>query len=537
MVRGKVAVRGERKRADYLLLYRPNLPLAVVEAKDNRHPVGGGLPQAIGYAEALDVPFVLVERRRLPVPRPHRTVLPGRAAARPGRVPLPGGPVAALPGLEGARRRIRPARPPALLRGPRRQGAPLLPARRRPAGGGGGRAGPAPGAAGHGHRHGEDPHRLPDHLAAVEGGEGPAGAVPRGPQHPRRPDRDQRLQALRPGDDQGSGPPHGPELRGLPGALPSGERKRGREERLPAVQPRLLRLGGHRRMPPGQRPRGQRMAGDPRLLRARHPARPDRHPEGDHRGQHPHLLRRAGLHVLPQAGGRGRIPRALEGRAHRPRQGLAGLAATGGHDRRPRPGDRGPRLQPAGHGPGAGAERAHQEGGREDRRIPLGNRPLGQDHRLLRERRPCGADALGARQRDGEAPAGADRQPYADADRQPPAGTDRRPLEVRRPHHGRQRRGQAGARRLHPSRAALPGHRHHLEAADDRRGRQDLQAHRARPAHRVDDRVQADRGARHPHPRRRGQALVHRHGLQEGHRALRRSGLRRGAGRRLRARR
>ena len=58
IVRGKVAVRGERKRADYLLLYRPNLPLAVVEAKDNRHPVGGGLPQAMGYAEALDVPFV-----------------------------------------------------------------------------------------------------------------------------------------------------------------------------------------------------------------------------------------------------------------------------------------------------------------------------------------------------------------------------------------------------------------------------------------------------------------------------------------------
>ena len=41
IVRGKLAVRGERKRADYLLCYQPSLPLAVVEAKDNYHPVGG----------------------------------------------------------------------------------------------------------------------------------------------------------------------------------------------------------------------------------------------------------------------------------------------------------------------------------------------------------------------------------------------------------------------------------------------------------------------------------------------------------------
>jgi type I restriction enzyme R subunit len=58
LVRGKVAVRGKQKRADYLLQHRPNFPLAVVEAKDNKHPVGGGMQQALGYAEALDVPFV-----------------------------------------------------------------------------------------------------------------------------------------------------------------------------------------------------------------------------------------------------------------------------------------------------------------------------------------------------------------------------------------------------------------------------------------------------------------------------------------------
>jgi type I restriction enzyme R subunit len=57
-VRGKVAVRGKQKRADYLLFYSPNLPLAVVEAKDNNAAVGGGMQQALEYAKALDVPFV-----------------------------------------------------------------------------------------------------------------------------------------------------------------------------------------------------------------------------------------------------------------------------------------------------------------------------------------------------------------------------------------------------------------------------------------------------------------------------------------------
>lgn len=58
LVRGNLASRDARKRADYVLFYRPNLPLAVVEAKDNRHLVGYGMQQALGYAEALDVPFV-----------------------------------------------------------------------------------------------------------------------------------------------------------------------------------------------------------------------------------------------------------------------------------------------------------------------------------------------------------------------------------------------------------------------------------------------------------------------------------------------
>ncbi|MDQ8181000.1 DEAD/DEAH box helicase family protein [Pelagicoccus sp. SDUM812005] len=57
-VRGKLHTRGERKRADYILYYKPNIPLAVIEAKDNKHSVKAGLQQALGYAETLDIPFV-----------------------------------------------------------------------------------------------------------------------------------------------------------------------------------------------------------------------------------------------------------------------------------------------------------------------------------------------------------------------------------------------------------------------------------------------------------------------------------------------
>ena len=58
IVRGKMHTRGEQKRADYILYYKPNMPLAVIEAKDNKHSVGAGIQQALGYADALGVPFV-----------------------------------------------------------------------------------------------------------------------------------------------------------------------------------------------------------------------------------------------------------------------------------------------------------------------------------------------------------------------------------------------------------------------------------------------------------------------------------------------
>ena len=58
IVRGKMTARGKTKRADYILYYKPNIPLAVVEAKDDSHTVGSGMQQALGYAETLDIPFV-----------------------------------------------------------------------------------------------------------------------------------------------------------------------------------------------------------------------------------------------------------------------------------------------------------------------------------------------------------------------------------------------------------------------------------------------------------------------------------------------
>ena len=56
-VRGRIAGRGQHKQADYVLFMRPGIPLAVVEAKDNKHKPGDGMQQALAYAEMLDVPF------------------------------------------------------------------------------------------------------------------------------------------------------------------------------------------------------------------------------------------------------------------------------------------------------------------------------------------------------------------------------------------------------------------------------------------------------------------------------------------------
>jgi type I restriction enzyme R subunit len=57
-VKGKITARGKRKFADYILFYKPNVPIAIIEAKDNNHSVKAGIQQALGYANTLDIPFV-----------------------------------------------------------------------------------------------------------------------------------------------------------------------------------------------------------------------------------------------------------------------------------------------------------------------------------------------------------------------------------------------------------------------------------------------------------------------------------------------
>nr|WP_024873360.1 type I restriction endonuclease [Tolumonas lignilytica] len=58
IVRGQAAARKKVKSADIVLYHKPNMPLAVIEAKANKHEFGKGMQQALDYAGLLEVPFV-----------------------------------------------------------------------------------------------------------------------------------------------------------------------------------------------------------------------------------------------------------------------------------------------------------------------------------------------------------------------------------------------------------------------------------------------------------------------------------------------
>ena len=58
IARGKTCKREKPLKADYVLFYKPNKPIAIVEAKDNNHSIGDGMQQALNYAKMMDVPFV-----------------------------------------------------------------------------------------------------------------------------------------------------------------------------------------------------------------------------------------------------------------------------------------------------------------------------------------------------------------------------------------------------------------------------------------------------------------------------------------------
>ena len=54
---GNLISRSNPKKADYILYINANNPIAIVEAKDNKHLISSGLPQAMTYAQMMDIPF------------------------------------------------------------------------------------------------------------------------------------------------------------------------------------------------------------------------------------------------------------------------------------------------------------------------------------------------------------------------------------------------------------------------------------------------------------------------------------------------
>jgi len=57
-LKGNNTFRGKRKFADLILYHKPNIPVAIIEVKDNNHTIGAGLQQGLEYANILDIPVV-----------------------------------------------------------------------------------------------------------------------------------------------------------------------------------------------------------------------------------------------------------------------------------------------------------------------------------------------------------------------------------------------------------------------------------------------------------------------------------------------
>jgi type I restriction enzyme R subunit len=103
---------------------------------------------------------------------------------------------------------------------------------------------------------------------------------------------------------------------------------------------------------------------------------PDRHAQGNQGRLQHHYFGEPGLHLLAEAGHRGRLPRALQGGAHRPRQRPAGLAPDQGQGRQERPADRRPHLQPARTWTARWCWRSAPAGGQKITGVPQGHRPF-----------------------------------------------------------------------------------------------------------------------------------------------------------------
>ena len=142
-MRGKLVTRGKAKRADYILYYKPNIPIALIEAKDNNHSVGDGMQQGLDYAATLDIPFVFSSNGDGFVFH-DRTGASGATETNlaPRRLSVARRSVGALSRLEGPDAGGRADRPSGLFRRRQRQGPALLPGQRRQRGDRGHRQGP-----------------------------------------------------------------------------------------------------------------------------------------------------------------------------------------------------------------------------------------------------------------------------------------------------------------------------------------------------------------------------------------------------------
>ena len=181
IVRGKLVTRGKAKRADYILYYKPNIPIALIEAKDNNHTVGAGMQQASSTRQTLDIPFVFSSNGdgflfhdRTGQGAKSETELsldafptPDELWAQVSRLERPGA---------GARRRSSSR---TTHDDGERQGAALLPAHRDQQDHRSHRQGPGSHPARHGHRHRQDLHRVSNHLAFVEGQAQETHSLPR----------------------------------------------------------------------------------------------------------------------------------------------------------------------------------------------------------------------------------------------------------------------------------------------------------------------------------------------------------------------
>jgi hypothetical protein len=202
IVRGRLVTRGQAKRADYILYFKPNIPLALIEAKDNSHSVGDGIQQGLDYATTLDIPFVFSSNGDGFVFH-DRT---GASTAREANLSLDAFP---SPADLWARYRswkgLTPEAEEIVLQdyyADASDKAPRYSGQRRQRDDRSHCQGPQPHPAGDGDRHGQDLHRLSDHLAAMEGGPQQARALPRRPQRADRPDDGQRLPPVRRHDGQ-----------------------------------------------------------------------------------------------------------------------------------------------------------------------------------------------------------------------------------------------------------------------------------------------------------------------------------------------